>query len=124
MNKEVIRFLRYLVNDRRVQDESDWESVLPISQRIINSDSEKSGSITLPGNPAIREMWTGRGSPRVTRVLLLWPTVGRAPKFDSIRHLSLAYCSSPVWVRMYIRRGTLTQGGPAARGGGGGGRGL
>jgi hypothetical protein len=24
---------------------------------------------------AIKVMWTGRGSPRVTRVLLLWPTV-------------------------------------------------
>jgi hypothetical protein len=44
----VIRFLRYLVNDRRVQD--DWESVLPISQRTINS--EKSGSIGLSESPA------------------------------------------------------------------------
>jgi hypothetical protein len=43
VNKEVIRFLRYLVNDRRVQD--DREFVLPISQRIINS--EKASSIGL-----------------------------------------------------------------------------
>jgi hypothetical protein len=43
VNKEVIRFLRYLVNNRRVED--DWESVLPISQRIISSC--KSASIGL-----------------------------------------------------------------------------
>ncbi len=50
MNKEVIRFLRYLVNDKRVQD--DWESVLPISQRIVNSG--KSGSLGLsPAEPLI-----------------------------------------------------------------------
>ena len=43
VNAEVIRFLRYLVNDRRVQD--DWESVLPIAQRIVNA--QKSASIGL-----------------------------------------------------------------------------
>ena len=35
---------------------------------------------------AIEVMWTGRGSPRVTRVLLLWPTGLQplaAPKVDS-----------------------------------------
>ncbi len=43
VNKEVIRFLRYLMNDRRVQD--DWESVLPISQRTRTINSEKSGEL-------------------------------------------------------------------------------
>ena len=51
------------MNDRRVQD--DWESVLPISQRIINS--EKSGSIglspaelLLPGRDLNNNMFPGR----------------------------------------------------------------
>jgi hypothetical protein len=43
VNAEVIRFLQYLVNDRRVQD--DWESVLPIAQRIVNA--QKPASIGL-----------------------------------------------------------------------------
>jgi hypothetical protein len=54
---------------------------------------------------AIKVMWTGRGFklPRVTRVLLLWPTVWCqwAPKVDSIA--ISAWPSSPVWVLVYWR---------------------
>jgi hypothetical protein len=63
VNKEVIRFLRYLVNDRRVQD--DWESVLPISQRIINSCKSASiglspAELLIPGRDINDSMFPGR----------------------------------------------------------------
>ena len=63
VNKEVIRFLRYLVNDRRVQD--DWEPVLPITQRIINSNKSASIGLTpaellLPGRDLNDSMFPGR----------------------------------------------------------------
>ena len=63
VNKEVIRFLRYLVNDRRVQD--DWEPVLPITQRIINSNKSASIGLTpaellLPGRDLNDNMFPGR----------------------------------------------------------------
>jgi len=55
------------VNDRRVQD--DWESVLPISQRIINS--EKLGSIGLNQPPSIKRAGrtSEQGSDQVSAVL-------------------------------------------------------
>ena len=50
VNAEVIRFLRYLVNDRRVQD--DWESVLPIAQRIVNARGKKKDGVSFSGATA------------------------------------------------------------------------